>query len=325
MLNTITDVPGIKVGHYTDTKAITGCTVILCPSGAVAGVDVRGSAPGTRETALLDPICRSQQVHAIVLSGGSAFGLETAGGVMRYLEEHGHGLDVGVAKIPIVPAAILFDLFTGDPKVRPGVEEGYKACLAATDTGVAEGSVGAGTGAAVGKAFGREQAIKSGVGTASHRCVDGTTVGAIVAVNAFGDVVDPSTGKIMTGPRDPNGKGIFSTTEILAGCSQFTHPFFSNTTIGVIATDAPLTKVEANKLAQIGHDGIAIAIRPCHTVVDGDVLFALSTSDDKNKAGQANMLQLGVIATQVISEAIVRAVTQANSLGNLPALKDIRG
>ena len=327
MNNAITDVPGIKVGHYTDEVAVTGCTVILCESGAIGGVDVRGSAPGTRETDLLHPLSWAQQVHAIVLSGGSAFGLDTAGGVMRYLEERDVGLFVGVAKVPIVPAAILFDLSSGDPKVRPGPEEGYKACLAAAGGGVAEGSVGVGTGAAVGKILGREHATKGGVGTASCKIGDDSIVAAIVAVNAFGDVTEPSSGKVIAGPRRPDGDGFVSTLDILKGGGDTSLPFFGssssgNTTIGVVATNVALNKEQTNKLAQMANAGVSHVVHPCNTIVDGDAMFALSYAIEK--PGQANIIQLGAIAAEVVAEAIVRAIKQAKSLAGMPAAKDLK-
>jgi L-aminopeptidase/D-esterase-like protein len=322
MLNAITDVPGIKVGHYTDREAITGCTVILCSDGAVRGVDVRGAAPGTRETDALHPLGWGQEVHAVVLSGGSAYGLDTAGGVMRYLEEQGCGIDIlGIVKVPIVPAAILFDLSTGNPKVRPGAQQGYAACLEASNSEVGEGSVGAGTGAAVAKIFGRQWAIKGGIGTASRRIDEGIVVGAIVAVNAFGDVVDPKTGDTIAGPRDPEGKGLLSTVQLLKGSRDVGSPHPGNTTIGVIATNACLNKVEINKIAQVAHDGLAHAIRPCHTMVDGDALFALSLSRDEEQ--RRDTVRLGILAAEAVAEAIVRAVMKAETLGGTLAVSDL--
>ena len=323
MYDAITDVPGIKVGHYTDRNAITGCTVILCEEGAVGGVDVRGAAPGTRETDVLHPLSWGQQVHAVVLSGGSAYGLDAAGGVMRYLEERGHGLDIlGIVKVPIVPAAILFDLAIGDPKIRPGVEEGYKACVVATDNRVDEGSVGAGTGATVAKILGRQWVVKGGLGTASQSIGDDIVVGAIVAVNAFGDVVNPATGETIAGPRDPDGKGLLSTVELLKSGKDLGDPHPGNTTIGVVATNACLNKEGVNKLAQVSHDGLARAIRPCHTMVDGDTLFAVSLTKDGGP--RVDMVRLGAVAADVVAKAIVRAVTEAESLGGIPAVKDMR-
>jgi len=317
MHNSITDVPGIKVGHYTDEKAATGCTVILCEEGAVAGVDVRGSAPGTRETDPLRPMSLVGKAHAILLSGGSAFGLDAAAGVMRYLEERGYGFDVGVAKVPIVPAAILFDLRLGSAQVRPGPEEGYQACLAASSGAVAEGCVGAGTGATVGKILGPDRMTKSGLGTASQR-LGSVTIGAIVAVNAFGDVVDPETGKTIAGPRDIEKGDFLSTIEVMKKLKMSPMPI--NTTIGVVATDASLDKEQVNKMAQMAHDGLARTVRPAHTMVDGDAIFALATG----KEGPEDVTMLGAIAAEVVATAIVRAVRQAEGLAGIPAAKDVR-
>ena len=320
MHNAITDVPGIKVGHYTDKEAATGSTVILCEEGAVAGVDVRGSAPGTRETDPLRPMSLVGQAHAILLSGGSAFGLDAAGGVMRYLEERGYGFDVGVAKVPIVPAAILFDLSLGSSKVRPGPEEGYQACLAASSGEVAEGSVGAGTGATVGKILGPERMTKSGLGTASRR-LGNITIGAIVAVNAFGDVIDPESGEVIAGPRNIEHGGFFRTIDIMKRIKESKSPIPTNTTIAVVATDASLNKEQVNKVAQMAHDGLARAIRPAHTMVDGDAIFVLSTG----KGGEGeDVTIIGSIAAEVVATAIVRAVRQAEGLADIPAAADVR-
>jgi len=317
MHNAITDVSGIKVGHYTDREAATGCTVVLCEEGVVAGVDVRGAAPGTRETDSLRPMSLVGKAHAILLSGGSAFGLDAAGGVMRYLEERGFGFDTGVVKVPIVPAAILFDLRLGSAQVRPGPDEGYKACLAASSGPVVEGCVGAGTGATVGKILGPERMTKSGLGTASQR-LGNVTIGAIVAVNAFGDVVDPQTGKTIAGPRDIEKGGFFDTIEVMKKLKMSSVPI--NTTIGVVATDASLDKEQVNKMAQMAHDGLARTIRPAHTMVDGDAMFALATG----KAGPEDVTVLGAIAAEVVAEAIVRAVREAEGLAGIPAARDMR-
>jgi L-aminopeptidase/D-esterase-like protein len=322
MYSTITNVPGIKIGHYTDREAATGCTVILCQDGAVAGVDVRGSAPGTRETDLLRPMNLVTQVHGILLSGGSAFGLDAAGGVMRYLEEKGCGFDKGIVKVPIVPAAVLFDLFIGDAKVRPGAEEGYQACLAATDAEVAEGSVGAGTGATVGKILGIKQATKGGLGTAIQSFASGIVVAALMVVNAFGDVLDPANGGILAGPRRPDDQGFLNTSDLLRNHHIAINPQPSNTTIGVVATNASLSKEQVNKLAQMSHDGLARAIQPCHTMVDGDTIFALSLG--KEPTPEVDISQLGALAAEVVSIAIVRAITQAEGLAGIPAAKDVR-
>jgi len=317
MYGAITDVEGIKVGHYTDRKAVTGCTVILCEQGAVAGVDVSGASPGTRETDLLRPGNLVERVQAIVLSGGSAFGLDTATGVMKYLEEGGFGYDTSAGKVPIVPAAIIFDLNIGDSKVRPGADAGYQACLAAADSEVAEGSVGAGTGATVGKILGVDRAVKSGLGTASQRIAGGAVVAALVVVNAVGDVVAPGTGRILAGPRKPDGSGFLSTSELWKGEFREIVPPF-NTVIGVVATDARLTKAEANRLARLAGVGVARTIDPCHTTYDGDVLFALSSGDK-----QADINALGAAAAEVVAEAIVRAIQKAETLAGVPAAKDV--
>ena len=318
MHNAITDVQGIKVGHYTDSEAATGCTVILCEEGAVAGVDVRGAAPGTRETDALRPMSLLGKAHAILLSGGSAFGLNAAGGVMRYLEERGYGIDTGVAKVPIVPAAILFDLRLGSAQVRPGSDEGYKACLSALTGPVIEGCVGAGTGATLGKILGPDRMTKSGLGTASQMVGD-ATIGAIVAVNPFGDVVDPDTGRVIAGPRDME-KGIFlDTINIMIKHKESPGDLPTNTIIGVVATDALLDKEQVNRMAQLAHDGLARTVRPAHTMFDGDTMFALSTG----KAGAEDVTTLGAIAAEVVAAAIIRAVTEAEGLLGIPAARDI--
>jgi L-aminopeptidase/D-esterase-like protein len=320
MYNAITDIPGIKVGHYTDKKAVTGCTVILCETGAVAGVDVRGSAPGTRETDLLRPMNLADKIHAIALSGGSAFGLDAAGGVMRYLEERGIGYDTLVARVPIVSAAIIFDLSIGNPKIRPGIEEGYKACQTASDKEVAEGCVGAGTGATVGKALGIERATKSGLGTASCKICDGIIVAALLVVNAIGDVINPKTGKVLAGPRSRDNKCFHNTIELLSQgiYSYRQNSLPTNTTIGVVATNASLNKEQVNKLAQMAQDGLARAINPSHTMHDGDTIFALSLGD---KIGDITIL--GSVTAEVVSNAIIRAVQQAETLAGIPAIKDM--
>ena len=318
MHNAITDVPGIQVGHYSDREAATGCTVVLCEEGVVAGVDVRGSAPGTRETDPLRTVSLVGRAHAVLLSGGSAFGLDAAGGVMRYLEEKGVGFDVGVARVPIVPAAILFDLRVGSAKVRPGPEEGHKACLDASSGAVAEGSVGAGTGATVGKILGPERMTKSGVGTASERLGD-VTVGVLFAVNAFGDVIDPETGRVVAGPRDVEAGGFLSTIDIMRRLKDVSTAVPANTVIGVVATDASLTKEQATKVAQMAHSGLARAVRPAHTMFDGDVVFALATG--RGEAEDATLV--GSIAAELTATAIVRAAREAESLCGVPAARDV--
>jgi L-aminopeptidase/D-esterase-like protein len=324
--NTITDVRGIEVGHAQDEEALTGCTVILCRKGAVAGVDVRGGAPGTRETDLLNPINLVEKVHAIVLAGGSAFGLDAASGVMRYLEENKIGFNTGVAKVPIVPSAILYDLNLGRADVRPDSAMGYSAASAAVADVFAEGNVGAGTGASVGKMFGTTLAMKSGLGTASMDIGGGVIVGAIVAVNAWGDVIDPTTGEIVAGLRSGKvgplkvGKGIqFADTLAVMktpmGRGVLGFASHGNTVIGVVATNAKLTKAQATKVAQMAQDGVARTIRPAHTMLDGDVIFALSAGNKK-----ADVSIIGAFAAEVMAQAILRAVKMAKSAGGLPGL-----
>ncbi len=320
----LTAVEGVKVGHHALSERPTGCTVILTEGGAVGGVDVRGGAPGTRETDLLDPVNTVQVVHAVVLSGGSAFGLDSASGVVKYLEEKGVGYPVGPVKVPIVAGAILFDLFTGGkPHIRPGADCGFKAAAAATADPVAEGNVGAGAGATVGKLGGPGRAMKAGIGTASITLPDGLTVAALVAVNAVGDVIDPATGRVVAGVRTEDGKGFADARELVrSGALNRPPPAAragANTTIGVIATNARLTKVEATKVAQMAHDGFARAISPTHTPGDGDTIFALATGVHD---GPASLMTIGALAADVMAEAIVRAARTATSLPGLPAASD---
>ena len=315
----ITDVAGIKVGHFTDKRRPTGCTVILTEAGATAGVDVRGASPGTRETDLLDPKNLVQQVHAIVLSGGSAFGLDTATGVVKYLEERGIGYDVGVAKVPIVPAAILFDLRVGDPKIRPDANAGYEACKNASDKISTEGNVGAGAGATVGKLFGMNRAMKGGLGTASITLPNGFTVGVIVAVNAVGDVFENSN--LIAGARTTDGKQLLGTMNaILRGESLPPMLGGTNTTIGVVATNAKLDKAQCQKIAQMAHDGFARTINPAHTMFDGDTIFALATGKVEKAA---NVTLLGALAAEAMAQAIVRAVKAAKGLPGLPSANEM--
>ncbi|SHJ81816.1 L-aminopeptidase/D-esterase [Roseomonas rosea] len=310
----ITDVRGIKVGHFTETRRPTGCTVILTEEGATAGVDVRGAAPGTRETDLLNPANLVEKVHAVLLSGGSAFGLEAATGVVRWLEERGIGLPAGPARVPIVPAAVLFDLAVGDHRIRPDAAAGYAACEAATGAPPAMGSVGAGTGATVGKLFGMDRAMKGGIGTASLR-LGGITLGAIVAVNAVGDVIDPATGQPLAGVRDAEGRLSGTTAGIRRGELAPRPLAGTATTIGVVATDAVLTKAQCQRLAGAGHDGLARSIDPIHTMFDGDTVFALATS----RSGQAgDMMALGALVPHVMAAAVLRAVQAARSVGPSP-------
>ncbi|HUL79626.1 MAG TPA: P1 family peptidase [Vicinamibacteria bacterium] len=317
----LTDVAGLRVGHFTDPRRPTGCTVVLAEAGAVAGVDVRGGAPGTRETDLLDPVNSVQQVHAVVLSGGSAFGLEAATGVVRYLEEKGVGFPVSVGKVPIVPAAILYDLGVGDWTIRPDARAGYEAARAAAAGPVAEGSVGAGTGATVGKLFGATSAMKGGIGTASVRLPGGAVVSALVAVNALGDVMDPATGRVLAGMRTRDGKDLGGTVDaLLAGETPGRPLAGQNSTIGVVATNVALTKAEATKVARMAHDGLARAIRPVHTPWDGDTLFALSAG---TLTVEQAPLVVGALAAEVVARAVVRAVTTATGLPGYPAAADL--
>jgi L-aminopeptidase/D-esterase-like protein len=330
----ITDVEGIRVGHFTDPRRPTGCTVILYERGAVAGVDVRGSAPGTRETDLLKPTNLVDKVNAILLSGGSAFGLDAATGVVRYLDERGYGYSLGGAPpVPIVPAAVLFDLTVGNAKIRPNADSGYDACTKATRGPVAEGNVGAGAGATVGKLLGKAP-MKGGIGTASIKLPNGIVVAAIVAVNCVGDVLDPSTGQIIAGARSPDGKSFLNITETLkrglgvaaagggssgagagAGAGE-------NTTIGVVATNARFDKTEMTKIAQMAHDGMARAISPSHTMYDGDTLFAMSTGTSPIVA---NVTAIGALAAEAVSGAIVRGVMAAASIPGYPGYRELHG
>lgn len=318
----ITDVPGLKVGQHTLSERPTGCTVVICENGATAGVDVRGSAPGTRETDLLSPTNTVEQVQAILFSGGSAYGLAAATGVVRWLEEQNLGYKIGGGVVPIVPAAILFDLGVGNFKVRPTEDAGYKACLAATTGPVQEGNVGAGAGATVGKMFGPKFAMKSGLGTASVKVGDtGIVVGALVAVNAIGDVIDPRTGTIVAGARTEDGKGYRDSMDAILKGYHVVAESGANTTIGVVATNAPFTKTQMTKIAQMAHDGLARAINPVHTARDGDTIFSMSTATAKVKA---DVSAIGAIAATVMARAIIRGVMQATSLPDLglPAYRD---
>lgn len=321
----ITRVQGIEVGHYTDARRPTGCTVIMARAGAVGGVDVRGAAPGTRETDLLHPTNLVEQVHAVMLAGGSAWGLDAATGAAQWLEEHGVGLDVHYARLPLVPAAVLFDLGVGDARIRPDAQAGYAACAAACSAAPAEGNVGAGTGACVGKVFGMARAMKGGIGTASVT-VDGVTVGAIIACNALGDVLDPDTAQIVAGARSEDGLQLLDTRRaLLRGDAPRPILAGTNTTIGVIATDAIITKAQAHRLAVVSHDGLARAINPVHTMSDGDTLFTLGTGASGQTLG---MMTLATMAAEVTALATLRAVLCARSLTTaeglyLPAAADI--
>jgi L-aminopeptidase/D-esterase-like protein len=326
--NSITDVPGVVVGHAQNDEALTGCTVILCEKGAVGGVDQRGGAPGTREVDALHPMHLVSKVHGVVLAGGSAFGLEAATGVMRYLEEKGVGFDTRIVKVPIVPAAILFDLGIGRSDIRPDASMGYLACQNASAEPPAEGNVGAGTGATVGKILGPTQCMKSGIGTFSLEIGAGVIVGAIAAVNAFGDVIDPTSGQIIAGARSKDvgplhigASGYFADTlqvmKTLIGRTALGFGSRGNTVIGVVATNARLDKEETNKVAQMAHDGLARTIRPAHTMVDGDTIFAIATGDHN-----ADVNIVGAYAAEVFAQAILRAVRVARPVAGIPAINE---
>ena len=327
----LTDIAGLKIGHFTDPRRPTGCTVVLCEAGVVAGVDVRGAAPGTRETDLLNPMATVSQVHALLLTGGSAFGLAAADGVVRWLEERGHGLAVGPARVPIVPAAVLFDLWVGDHRIRPDGDAGYAACEAAlqaeADEHPAQGNVGAGAGATVGKLLGVQRAMKGGIGTASIK-VGGVTVAALVAVNAIGDVLDPATGLVLAGARSDDGLSLLNTMDALCdgqgpATTLNAAPDGSATTIGVVATDAKLSKAQTNKLASMAHAGLARCINPVHTASDGDALFALATG---GSGLSGNLSVLGALAAEVTTRAVLNAVMAAQGLPEfgLPCARDLK-
>jgi L-aminopeptidase/D-esterase-like protein len=327
----LTLVAGIRVGHHTLAERPTGCTVVLIDGeGAVGGVSQRGGAPGTRETDLLSPSNLVERVNAIVLSGGSAFGLDAAQGVVRHLEERGIGYRTGAGVVPIVPAAILFDLnFGGDAKIRPTADCGYRAAGAATDGPVAEGNVGAGAGATVGKmggtvgpgtTGGRRMPMKAGVGTSAIVLGNGLVVAALVAVNAAGDIIDPLTGRVVAGTRNPDGS-LADMRVLLRGAGSGTTPRAAeNTTIAVVATNARLTKTEAHRMALMADDGLARAINPAHTIGDGDTVFALATGTWE---GSASVTTIGALAAEALSEAIVRAAVQARASGGLAAAADV--
>ncbi len=327
----ITDVPGIRVGHWTDRRAATGCTVVICANGAVGGVDVRGAAPGTRETDLLRPGNLVEAVHAVLLTGGSAFGLDAASGVMRYLEEQGIGLQFAGQVIPIVPAAVLFDLTLGSAR-RPSDEAGYRAARAARAGAVAEGTVGAGTGATVAKIGGGERRIKGGIGTASELLAGGVVAGALVAVNAVGAIRDPRNGRVVAGPRG-DGTRFLDVERLLRqgrrpgatstnSTPQAAEPDPGNTTIGVVATNARLTKTQVNRLATVCHDGFARTIWPAHTRGDGDTLFTLATGEVE--VDEVGYSALEALATRAVERAVLRGVTEATGLAGVPSAAEFR-
>ena len=318
--NGLTAIAGIEVGHHTLDARPTGCTVVLTRGGATAAVDVRGASPGTRETALLDPVNSIQQVHAIVLSGGSAFGLAAADGVMRFLDERGIGYRTRTARVPIVPAAILYDLGVGDPTVRPDADCGYRAALDARDDALEEGNVGAGAGATVGKLAGPDRAMKGGIGTALIELSDGVQVAALMAVNAVGDIYEPATGTLIAGVRSADGLRLVGARALLREPAPDA-PRGENTTIGVVATNAALSKAQLGVVARMAHDGLARAVRPAHTPVDGDTIFALSTG---GQANTTSLLRIGALAADVTAEAIVRAVRAADGIPGYPAAGDLK-
>jgi L-aminopeptidase/D-esterase-like protein len=312
MNTTLTAIPGIRVGHWSDAEAKTGCTVVLCPQGMTASCDVRGSAPGTRETDLLQPTGMVDQVHAICLAGGSAFGLAAADGVMHWLAEHEHGLDVGLARIPLVPAAILFDLGVGRPDVYPTAEAGYAACVAASDEPVALGQVGAGTGCTVGKSLGFNQASPGGLGSALKTMPDGLQVAALAAVNAVGNVIDPASGRIVAGMRHPQTNAFVSWLALQEGqigqtIANMAHDPSqnprANTTLVVVATNAALTKTECKKVAEMAHDGLARCINPVHMTIDGDTVFVLAGG-----AHPANVNLVGALAAEAVTAAVLTGI-----------------
>ena len=317
---TLTAVPGIKVGHHTLTERPTGCTVVLIEAGATAGVDVRGAAPATRDTDLLNPTKMVEQIYGVALSGGSLFGLSTGDGVLRYLEEKNIGIVYGNRHIPIVPGASIFDLGVGDARIRPTADCGYRAAQSASSAPVVEGSVGAGAGATLGKLAGMARAMKSGIGSAAISMPDGLIVAALVVVNPLGDVIDPATGKVVAGARTPGGNGFADARVIMrSGTPRVNRG--DNSTIGVIATNARLTKAQASYLAQLTDDGYARAIWPIHTMVDGDTVFAIATG---GKTGDPDLVTLGALAADVMATAVIRAATQATGLPDLPAVRDLK-
>lgn len=327
--NSITDVPGILVGQAQDQKALTGCTVVMCIDGAVGGVDQRGGAPGTRETDALRPMHLVEKIHAVVLAGGSAFGLDASTGVMRFLEEKKVGFDTGFAKVPIVASAVIFDLGIGDPKIRPDADMGYLACSNASRNRPSEGNYGAGIGATVGKILGMKYAMKSGIGTASKDLGSGIIVGAITAVNAFGDVVDPETNRMIAGVQIPAimnknakvSKSSNPTLDLLSsflGSASVKFTARQNTVIGVVATNAILTKEAANKVAQMAHNGIARTIRPAHTMMDGDTIFVLASGKKK-----ADISIIGSFAAEVVAESIISAVKSCTRINDIQSYNEL--
>jgi L-aminopeptidase/D-esterase-like protein len=323
--NTLTAVPGIKVGHHTLSERPTGCTVIVVDGDAIGGVSQRGGAPGTRETDLLNPLNMVDKVNAIVLSGGSAFGLEAATGTVRWLEEHNIGWPAGPSRVPIVPAAILFDLGVGgNPKIRPTADCGYRAAAAATTGVVTEGSIGAGAGATVGKLGGPGRSMKAGIGSASIKLPNGLVVAALVAVNAVGDIIDPSTGAVVAGIRNGDGTLADARKLLRSGATADRARPAENTTIGVVATNAKLTKAQAARMALMADDGYARAIAPSHTNGDGDTIFSLATGRWDGTADVTLVTLIGALAAEAVADAVVRAATQATGVAGIPAIRDLK-
>ena len=317
----LTAISGLEVGHFTLSGRPTGCTVVLVEGGAVAGVDVRGGSPGTIETELLDPVNTVQEIHGVVLSGGSAFGLATSSGVRRYLEEKGVGYRMGEILVPIVVGAIIYDLSVGDdPRIRPDADCGYRAARQANRAAPPEGNVGAGAGATVGKIRGMARAMKGGIGTASIKLETGLVVAALVVVNAVGDVIDPNTGTVVAGVRTSDGRGLADARDLIRSRASIEPPPGTNTTLGVVATNARLTKAEATKVAQMAQDGLARSIYPAHTPGDGDTVFSLAMG---TFSGAASVSTIGALAADVVAAAIVRAVRAATGIPGIPAASDI--
>jgi L-aminopeptidase/D-esterase-like protein len=320
MAEQLTDIAGLRVGHYTDPVAATGCTVVLCETGAVPGVHVSGASPGGREIELLRPGYSINLVHGVLLSGGSAYGLDAAAGVMRYLEERGAGFDTIAGVVPIVPAAIIYDLSIGDPCVRPTAANAYEACENAVAGQYEEGSVGAGAGATVGKCLGMEHATKTGIGSASLDLGNGAFIAALIVVNAWGDVLEGPAGRVIAGPRDKENGGFLRTADLLRQRRVRRSFPTSNTVIGVVATNVRLRKTQTHRLAQMAQAGIARTVDPCGSMYDGDTLFVLSTGDR-----HCDMNLLGVGAAEVVAGAVHRGVRSATSSHGVPAARDVRG
>ena len=321
-LDAITDVPGIRVGHWTNQRAATGCTVVLCPpDGAVGGVDVRGGAPGTRETDVLRPGMLAERAHAVLLTGGSAFGLDAASGVMRYLEEQGVGFHFGKSYVPLVPAAVVFDLGVGSSTVRPTAESGYRAARAAKGGMVRQGNVGTGTGCTVARAGGMKRCLKGGLGSACERGPGGLLAGAIVAVNAGGEIIDPHHGRVIAAPRADEPGAFLDTLELMRTAASEGPEPGENTTIAVVATNARLTKEQTNRLASVCHDGFARAIRPAHTMSDGDTVFALATGEVAVESSRW-YYALEALAARAVERAIVRGVLCATGLAGVPSAQE---